>query len=385
MRRVTISRLSLPMFVVLLAAPAATAQSLGAFSWQMAPYCNVLTLNVTQNGGVYTLDGFDAQCGDARRAPVTGLATFNPNGTIGLGLTIVNTPDGEPTHVDAAIDLATLGGSWSGGGSIGTFVYNGAGVGERRPTGQLLITKFGNTSYLLGRRVGGTPAAPTPVLGGQNLLLIGGQGYDGRAFGFVSARIVLVASESWQTDAHGSRIQFMTTENGAFSSVVRMTVDHDGQVGIGTDSPGDLLDVNGDVRVGTSGTNGCLRSNNGGALAGACASDARFKRDVVPYAGVLARVGMLRPVQFSWRTEAFPERAFGGARETGLIAQDVEQAFPDLVSTDASGYKAVDYSKLPLIALQAIRELKVQNDALQAENAALARRLAAIEATLKER
>jgi hypothetical protein len=27
--------------------------------WQMQPYCNVVTLNVTQNGGVYALDGFE--------------------------------------------------------------------------------------------------------------------------------------------------------------------------------------------------------------------------------------------------------------------------------------------------------------------------------------
>jgi len=32
-----------------------------------------------------------------------------------------------------------------------------------------------------------------------------------------------------------------------------MTIDHDGQVGIGTITPGQLLDVNGDIRVGTSG------------------------------------------------------------------------------------------------------------------------------------
>ena len=36
--------------------------------------------------------------------------------------------------------------------------------------------------------------------------------------------------------------------------------------------------------------------------------------------------------------------------------------FPDLVSTDENGFKAVNYSKLPYLMLQAIRELKLEND-----------------------
>lgn len=45
---------------------------------------------------------------------------------------------------------------------------------------------------------------------------------------------------------------------------------------------------------------------------------------------------------------------------------------PELVTNDEDGYKAVNYSKLPLLATQAIKELKEKNDALE-------RRLAAIE------
>ena len=41
-----------------------------------------------------------------------------------------------------------------------------------------------------------------------------------------------------------------------------------GNVGIGTSAPADKLDVDGDIRVGTSGTNGCLKNNNGGVITG---------------------------------------------------------------------------------------------------------------------
>ncbi len=46
----------------------ATAQPLGTFRWQLQPYCNVLTLNISHRGGIYTLDGTDDRCGAAQTA-----------------------------------------------------------------------------------------------------------------------------------------------------------------------------------------------------------------------------------------------------------------------------------------------------------------------------
>ena len=55
--------------------PLASAQTLGTFRWQMRPYCNLLTLTVTQVGGVYRVEGTDDECGAGRdRASVGGLA-----------------------------------------------------------------------------------------------------------------------------------------------------------------------------------------------------------------------------------------------------------------------------------------------------------------------
>jgi hypothetical protein len=60
----------------------AGAQRLGTLRWQLQPYCNVVTLTVTEACGVYSLDGFDDQRGAATRAPITGTAAANPDGTI---------------------------------------------------------------------------------------------------------------------------------------------------------------------------------------------------------------------------------------------------------------------------------------------------------------
>lgn len=114
----------------------AQAQPFGTYRWQLQPYCNVLTIAVTQTAGVFTLDGSDDQCGAATRAPVTGLATFNPNGSIEFGLAIVVTPSGTPVHVAAAINLATLGGTWRDStGATGNLVLTpgAAAAGSPRP------------------------------------------------------------------------------------------------------------------------------------------------------------------------------------------------------------------------------------------------------------
>jgi FtsZ-binding cell division protein ZapB len=49
-------------------------------------------------------------------------------------------------------------------------------------------------------------------------------------------------------------------------------------------------------------------------------------------------------------------------------------AFPDMVSTDARGYKQVNYAELPYLMLQAIRELKQDNDQLRQQVRELAGR-----------
>jgi hypothetical protein len=59
-----------------------SAQLIGTFSGQLQPYCNVVTLNTTQTGNVYTLEGYDDQCGATTRAATTGLTFQNPDGTI---------------------------------------------------------------------------------------------------------------------------------------------------------------------------------------------------------------------------------------------------------------------------------------------------------------
>ncbi len=161
---------------VMAGAAGAEAQTVGTFRWQLQPYCNVVTLAVSQVGGVYRLEGTDDQCGNGSdKASAVGTAFPNPDGTIGFGLTIVATPGGVPVHVDAALAPGGFDGTWKdSAGNSGAFRFTpGAGNGgAARP-----LPPAAEVPPAIGLRAdgglvaAGTPGAPIPVTGAGNRLM----------------------------------------------------------------------------------------------------------------------------------------------------------------------------------------------------------------------
>ena len=171
---------------------------------------------------------------------------------------------------------------------------------------------------------------------------------------------------------------FALSPNNAWRDLV---LGGNGRVGIGR-VPVQTLDVNGTIHSsGDIETDTCIRAS-GGFAGGTCASDLRFKRDIKAFPRMLEKIAQLQPVDFRWRTEQFPERHFGSEWAYGLLAQDVEKVLPELVAQDESGYKAVNYGKLPMLMLQAIKDLKAENDSLRQQNARLQKQNAGIDARL---
>jgi hypothetical protein len=110
--------------LVLFTATTASAQVIGTFRWQLAPYCNVVTLTVSQVGSAFRLDGDDDLCGAAVHAPATGIANVNASGVVSMGITIVRN-DGITVQSAASISLPALTGTWSDDfGNSGTFAFN---------------------------------------------------------------------------------------------------------------------------------------------------------------------------------------------------------------------------------------------------------------------
>lgn len=137
------------------AATPAMAQSLGTFSWQLQPYCNVLVINVTQVGATYRLEGFDDQCGAATRASLIGTAFQNPDATIGLGLNLVATPGGTAVHIDATVTAAGFNGTWRDNlGGVGAFTFGPGGLGgpprPLAPTGPAVTTLTAGSGLIGG-------------------------------------------------------------------------------------------------------------------------------------------------------------------------------------------------------------------------------------------
>ena len=72
------------------AVSSASAQSFGTFRWQLQPYGSVLEISVTQQGGIFLLDGIELQCGGNASLPVNGVAVPQANGSVILGVTTIN-------------------------------------------------------------------------------------------------------------------------------------------------------------------------------------------------------------------------------------------------------------------------------------------------------
>ncbi|MCM2351458.1 MAG: tail fiber domain-containing protein, partial [Bacteriovoracaceae bacterium] len=139
-----------------------------------------------------------------------------------------------------------------------------------------------------------------------------------------------------------------------------------------------------------------IYSSGNATLAGTLtqSSDVRLKRNIssIPYA--LDAVTKLEGVSYYWKDTNKDQ-----SKQIGLIAQEVEKVFPELVKTNAQGFKSVAYQNLvaPIInALGEIREwmfktdervqsLEKDNDDLKRKNHELEQRLDKIEKALNDK
>lgn len=105
-------------------------------------------------------------------------------------------------------------------------------------------------------------------------------------------------------------------------------------------------------------------------------SDERLKTDIRPLEGVLDKLALLRGVSYREveREEPAPGQRSPRPRRLGVVAQELEAVFPELVSdADEGGYKAVAYHGLTGVLIEAGKELKAENDALRRRIEALER------------
>jgi hypothetical protein len=131
-------------------------------------------------------------------------------------------------------------------------------------------------------------------------------------------------------------------------------------------------------------------------------ADERLQSNVAPLADTLKKMSSLRGVAFDWKDSKMSKEQ---GRQIGLVAQEVEKSFPELVKeADVSGEeskkllkggkaKAVDYPKFTAVLLQGLNELtqfskgwigslRNENQTLKAELTAAKTEIAGLKAEL---
>jgi hypothetical protein len=168
----------------------------------------------------------------------------------------------------------------------------------------------------------------------------------------------------------------------------------DGNVGVGMKDPQAKLHVLGDVKAQrylnpavSSGADQDYWHVLGQSPVHGQPADERLQEQISEIPDALDRIERLRGVHFSWNAEGLRHLSRDieatttlgsdatqeeneqlwqrlreqrhqelGGRGIGLLAQEVEQVAPELVSTDEEGYKSVDYMRLAAVLVQAIKE-----------------------------
>lgn len=136
----------------------------------------------------------------------------------------------------------------------------------------------------------------------------------------------------------------------------RFVVLSGGNVGIGTKTPTDHLQIVGDLRI-----SGLARKPDGGGWT--VASDARLKQNVVPLSDALDMLLQLRGVRFEWRE---PDRmGHLPGSQLGLVAQEVEKVFPEWVSKGPDGYRELTVRGFEALVIESLREMKTELEELR--------------------
>ncbi len=154
-----------------------------------------------------------------------------------------------------------------------------------------------------------------------------------------------------------------------------MGITGDGKVGIGTESPGYKLDVAGDAKI-SSGSLGVGvnpnatdgRGDFSNDVVAYSTSDKRLKENIKPLDSALDKVLKISGVEFDWKelTEEEKKTIHGNeGHDVGVIAQEIEEVLPEVVTTRESGYKAVKYEKIVPLLIEAIKEQQQQINQLE--------------------
>jgi hypothetical protein len=251
------------------------------------------------------------------------------------------------------------------------------GIATNSPTNTLSVggpadfsgnVGIGTTQFLERLTIGGSVQVGDNSQPYQHLALSGGNS-DGYLYGdFGKYQDVISLGYNFCTNGSGGF--FIPNTGGATSRIsmgygsigfyvggvnsepntLGIFVNGSGNVGVGTTSPSQKLTVIGNI---------CYTGSS------ANCSDIRYKKDITPLSSALDKITSLRGVNYYWRTDEYPDHDFPKDQQIGLIAQEVEKVYPQVVLTDEKGYKSIDYGHLAPALIEAVKELNAKIGEIQ--------------------
>lgn len=106
-------------------------------------------------------------------------------------------------------------------------------------------------------------------------------------------------------------------------------------------------------------------------------SDRRLKKGIVGLINSTNKLTQLNGYHYHWKAADRKPRL-----QTGLIAQEVQQLFPELVTVNEDGFLSVNYIGLIPHLIEAVKDLQEENNELKSINSSYEDRLASIEQML---
>ena len=92
-------------------------------------------------------------------------------------------------------------------------------------------------------------------------------------------------------------------------------------------------------------------------------SDKRLKDDVQYILNPVEKVKQLNGVEFKWNSsQSYHEP---GKKDVGIIAQDLQKVYPELVEEGSTGYLGVKYERLVGLLIEAVKEQSTEIDMLK--------------------
>jgi hypothetical protein len=310
-------------------------------------------LGVTGDFGTTTNSTLGAVASKATNTTtINGSTTMNGTaGTTALSVSPGNVGIGVATarnilDVNGSMAVGTYAGSNTATAN-GLIVSGNVGIANTSPAYPLDVTGNLRSSAEV---ISSAPAPVVAGIGGGNIRMIAGNyGAFWRNDG-ANTYLLFTASGSQYGQWNALRPFYINDATGA--------VNIDGTA-VGTTFGGGASFVSGGVTITSAG---------GGTVT--ASSDMRLKQNILPLTNVLPKLDQLRGVTFKWNNVATSMGYQQGSKDNiGVIAQDMQKVFPELVvlnkAKDGKEYLSVDYMKFSAVLLQSIKELKGQMAGMQ--------------------